>query len=67
MKGYQNLYQKFLCIVFITGPLLFILAAIIFIVIIIQYGFELEAQERLFYEGIIMGYVLILFIPISKE
>ncbi|MCA9874652.1 MAG: hypothetical protein KC441_13375 [Anaerolineales bacterium] len=67
MNRYQNLYQKFLGIAFIVGPLLFVLAALVFTLITMQLGFELEAQEQLYIEGIIMSYAVILFIPIYLE
>jgi hypothetical protein len=67
MNGYQNLCQKFLGIAFIVGPLLFILAALVFTVITVQHGSELEAQERLYTEGFFMSYAVILFIPIYLE
>ena len=67
MNRYQHLYRKFLGIAFIVGPLLFVLAALVFTVITRQYGFGLEAQERLYTEGIIMSYALITFIPIYLE
>lgn len=44
MSRYQHLYQKFLGVAFVLGPLLFVLAALVFTVITRQHGFELEAQ-----------------------
>lgn len=67
MNRYQNGYRKLLGIAFIAGPLLFVLAALVFTVITMQHGLELEAQERLYSEGILMGYALIVFIPIYLD
>ena len=67
MNRYQNLYQKFLGIAFIVGPLIFLLAALEFVRITAQLGFELAAQEQLYREGILMSYAVILFIPIYLE
>ena len=40
MNRYQHLYQKFLGIAFIVGPLLFVLAALVFTTITMQHGIE---------------------------
>ena len=54
-------------IAFFVGPLLFLLAALVFVVDTLQVSSEIEFQEKQHIEGILLTYAAILFIPICLE
>jgi hypothetical protein len=67
MNAYQSLSRKAVGIAFMLGPLLFLVGSLYTTAIVLSLGEGLEAQGKLYLEGVLMSYAVILFIPVYLE